>query len=80
MERTAAEILDQGFLVIRHRILDVAAALDRIDRGSSREAIDEDPRLDQIHAALAVLAERTPGRAERVQMTFSRPYDPAWRG
>jgi hypothetical protein len=72
MERTAAEILDRDYLNIRHRILDIAAALDRIDRGTSRETLEDDRRLEEIRSALAVLAEGTAGRAERVQMTFSR--------
>ncbi len=79
MERTAAEILDRDYLNMRHRILDIAAALDRIDRGGAREAVEDDPRMEEIRSALAVLAEGTIGRTERVQMTFSRPYDPAWR-
>lgn len=79
-ERTAAEVLDRDFLALRHRILDVAAALDRIDRGVSRGAVEDDPRMGSIRSALAVLGESETGRVERVQMVFSRPYDPGWRG
>ena len=79
MTRTATEILDHDFLSVRHRILDIAAALDRMDRGTSPEKSDGDPRMAQMRAALAILGESEPGRADRVQTTFSRPYDPNWR-
>jgi hypothetical protein len=80
---TAEEILHRDFLDMRARILDLATAIDRIDRAASDS---KDPgltegriRLEQIHAALATLREDRPGRAERVQMIFSLPYDENWR-
>jgi len=67
----AATTLQREFLHIRARILELAADLDRLDRGAGDPG---DPaRLDQIARALAVLSESGPGRAERVQMIFSRP-------
>ena len=79
MTRTATEILDHDFLSVRHRILDIAAALDRMDRGTSPEKSDGDPRMTQMRAALAILNEPEIGRADRVQAAFSRSYDPNWR-
>jgi hypothetical protein len=78
--RTAGEVLDRDFLDVRHRILDVAAHLDRIDSGQGGDALADDPRTAQIRDALEILHETQPDRAQRVQMTFSRPYDPNWRG
>ena len=77
--RSAAEALDCGFLAVRHRILDIAAALDRIDRGRDADSVVDDPRMAQIRSALAILGEAESGRAERVQMLFSRSFDPQWR-
>lgn len=79
MTRTATEILDNDFPSVRHRILDIAAALDRMDRGESIGELRRDPRTEQMHAALAILTESETGRAARVQAAFSRPYDPNWR-
>lgn len=79
MTRTATQIFDNDFLSVRHRILDIAAALDRMDRGESLDDLQGDPRIAQMRAALAILNEPETGRAERVQTTFSRPYDANWR-
>ena len=77
---TARETLDGCFLEVRSRILDIAAGLDRIDRGADADAVRQDQRLQRLHQAIAVLADGAPDRAERVQQAFSLPYDPNWRG
>jgi hypothetical protein len=71
----AARVLDQFFLDTRCRILDVAASLDRLDRGGP----SADPRVEQLRRAIQTLLEPGPGRAERVQQLFSLPYDPDWK-
>ena len=73
----AAKVLDAYFLEARSKLLDLAAVLDRIDRGDEAEA--DDPRVERIRQALAVLANATGDRAERIQMIFSLPYDPNWK-
>jgi hypothetical protein len=73
----AAEVLDREFLDVRARLLHVAAALDRLGRAEG--SIDLDPRLPKIHQALAILADRQPDRAERIQRLFSRDYDADWK-
>jgi spore maturation protein CgeB len=78
--RTAADVLDQNFLEIRCRLLDLAASLDRIDRTGSAGSLDRDERMVQIRGALALLATPGPDRAERIQLLFSDPYDPRWDG
>ena len=79
MTRAARQILDHDFLTVRHGILDVAAALDRIDRGAAPQDVYGDTRMAQIRTALSILSESEAGRAHRVQTAFSRPYDPDWR-
>ena len=67
------------FLECRSKLLDVAAILDRIDRGRGAEAALVDPRLARIREALMVLLTPDGGRAERIQRVFSLDYDPAWK-
>ena len=75
---TAAKALDSFFLEARAKILEVAAILDRINRGQGASAADRDPRLDRIRKALEVLHDQSGGRAERIQQIFSLEYDPSW--
>ena len=75
----AEQILDRDFLDTRHRIIDVAAALDRIERSDTDGMVRDDPRLAQMTEAIRMLVDGKPDRAERVQMVFSDPYDPNWR-
>jgi len=74
----AAQALERYFLEARSKLLDLAAILDRIGRGSGGAGMDADPRLERIRQALAVLADRSGGRAERVQQIFSLEYDASW--
>jgi hypothetical protein len=70
--------LDAYFLDARCRLLDLAAILDRIGRGSGNTEADRDPRLARIRQALEVLHDESGGRAERIQQIFSLDYDPSW--
>ncbi|MFO0934975.1 MAG: hypothetical protein U0798_00485 [Gemmataceae bacterium] len=74
----APAVLDAFFLDIRSRLLDVAASLDRLDRGASAESVANDVRLARIHRAVAALADSGPGRAEKIQQIFSLAYDENW--
>jgi hypothetical protein len=74
----AAAVLDREFLPLRGKLIEVAAALDRIRR---RGGDSDDPRMKDIARCLSLLA-RDRDRAdlaEQVQMLFSLPYDPDWR-
>jgi len=73
----AARVLDREFLEIRAKLLELAAALDRLDRGEGH--VRDDPRWEKIRQALALLQEDQPGRAERFQLIFSRPYHASWQ-
>ncbi len=73
----ARERFNREFLGIRARLVEVAAALDRVDRGQG--SVADDPRMAQIQRSLAVLASSQPDRAAEVQMVFSLAYDPQWK-
>jgi len=70
-------MLDREFLEIRARLLQVAASLDRLGRAEGDVAGDK--RLEQLAAALKILADSADDRAERIQLVFSRPYDAHWK-
>lgn len=74
------QVLDQFYLEARAKLLEVAATLDRIDRGSG--ASQEDPRLGLLRQAIHVLnqstAQSATDRAEQLQLLFSRQYDAGW--
>jgi len=74
---SAQQILDRDFLENRAKILELAAALDRIERaaGSARD----DPRMEQMRQSIALLNEPTDNRAEQVQRIFSLPYASNWK-
>jgi hypothetical protein len=73
----APQLLNRDFLEIRAKILELAAALDRLDRGEGN--VDDDPRLALIHGGLNILLDGDPHRAERMQLLFSQPYEEGWR-
>lgn len=75
---TAPQALDSYFLDARCKILEVAAILDRINRGQGASAVDADPRLEKIRKALEVLHDQSGGRAERIQQIFSIEFDAGW--
>ncbi len=72
------QILDREFLEIRAKILEVAAALDRLDRAEGD--VGGDPRMKLIGDAINLIAAKQsdPVRAEKIQLLFSREYDAKW--
>lgn len=72
-----APILEQEFLPLRAKLLEIAAALDRLDRSDSPSVAE--PRRKKILAAIDVLRAADGDRAERVQLIFSRQYEDDWR-
>ena len=66
--------LDAFFPEARCKLLDLAAILDRINRGGG----SADARLAKIAEALNVLLAGGEARAERLQQVFSLPYDAQW--
>ncbi len=75
----AADVFEREFLPLRGKLLEVAAALDRIARAEGSAA--GDPRMKQLRQGLELLcgADGRTDRAEQIQLIFSLPYDPDWR-
>jgi hypothetical protein len=74
----AAQALDAYFLEARSKLLDLAAMLDRIDRGAAASDVAGDPRLAKMRQALELLHDGKGSRAERIQKIFSLDYDAKW--
>lgn len=77
MSRTASEVLDEEFLVVRAKILELAAFFDRLSEADVSEV--NPARLDLIARGCALLNDAEPDKAARVQLLFSREYDRKWR-
>ena len=75
--QSSREIMDREFLPTRAKILEIAAALDRVSRAA--DVNSGDPRWSQLRAALELVLEHKDDRAEQVQLLFSRDYDENWR-
>lgn len=73
----AAQVLEREFLEIRSKILDLAASLDRLDRGEGDVA--SDPRMQKVLAGIKILLSDVDTRAEELQILFSRKYDEHWK-
>jgi hypothetical protein len=69
--RSGRELLEEYFVENRYRVLDVAAFLDRIDRGDPEGR--EDFRMRAFREALEVLRDGSESRVDRIQMIFSDP-------
>jgi hypothetical protein len=74
---SAPEILNREFLEVRCKILELAAAFDRLNR--SQGSVATDPRIAKLREALTTILEQPADRAELVQMIFSREYDDDWQ-
>lgn len=61
------ELLDLQFIDARHKVIDVAAFLDRIDRHPG----EEDYRFTALKNALPILLTERPDRARAVLESFS---------
>jgi hypothetical protein len=72
----AENVLAREFLELRAKILELAASLDRLDR--SEGEVDDDPRMAKLRKGIELLLSADPGRAERLQLLFSRPYHEDW--
>lgn len=60
--KSGTELLDQYYLDMRCHLLEIAAALDRIDRAGGTA----DPRLPRLLKAAAIAVDAKPGRAARL--------------
>lgn len=75
--KTGPQVLEDRHLEIRARILELAAELDRVDRGGGAA---KDHRLALIHDGIRILLEGPPAsKAEKVQLLFSDTYESGWK-
>lgn len=74
----AKALLNRYFLDMRSHLLELAAAFDRLDRADGSADVEDDFRLRKLREGVKALSEAGRERAERVQMIFSDPFDPAW--
>lgn len=79
MTRTTngCRVMDEEYLQIRAKLLEIAATLDRIDRAGG--ALDGDVRVELIRQSIATLLRPDDDRAEQIQLLFSLPYDDDWQ-
>lgn len=70
---TTQQIVDEYFIENRHRIMDVAAFLDRLDRSKDGQNPEKDFRMQAFLKALDVLNGPDSDRLRRIHMIFSDP-------
>lgn len=75
----AKQQLEREYLEIRARILELAACMDRLDRADGADELPSAPTYQRLIQGLKIVIDSKPDRAERVQLLFSREYDPAWQ-
>ena len=73
----AKQILDREYLLIRAKLLEIAASMDRMDRAEGDTS--EEEQLLQLKKGLEILLSEDPNRAEQVQLLFSNPYAKDWQ-
>lgn len=66
---TRQHVLDLYFMDARHRLIEIAAFMDRVERGSG----DEDFRMKAFREALKELGQGNADRARRVLLSLSDP-------
>ena len=66
---TRIELLDIYFMEARSKLIDIAAFLDRVDRGTG----DADFRLEALRRAITELDNAKPERAKNVLLSLSDP-------
>jgi len=69
---TQQQLIDEYFMEVRAKIIDVAAFLERMDRSVERNA-EEDFRMVAMRQALHALSVGTTDRVYVIQMIFSDP-------
>jgi len=66
---TRQQVLDLYFLDARHKLIELAAFLDRVERAEGKD----DFRLKSFRAALAKLDGKRKNKAKNVLLAFSDP-------
>jgi len=76
-QRSATVVMDSEYLKMRSGLLELAAALDRLERAPG--GIGDDPRRNRLEQAIQILHDSDQSRAERLQLLFSRPFNENWK-
>jgi hypothetical protein len=66
---TRQKILDLYFLDARHKLIEIAAFLDRVERADGKD----DFRVKSYRKALAKVNSRKPNKAKAILLAFSDP-------
>lgn len=80
-ERTGDSIIEESFLEVRAKLLEVAATLDRIDRASNETQLSESANEQRalLQQAIEIVRSSSSQRATELQHLFSREYKSDWR-
>jgi|WetSurMetagenome_2_1015567.scaffolds.fasta_scaffold121114_1 hypothetical protein len=70
---TTRQIVDEYFIENRHKLLDIAAFLDRLDRSQDGADPATDFRIKAFRQALEVVNGSASDRLRRIHMIFSDP-------
>lgn len=76
--RKSEQVVEQEFLQIRAKILEVAAFFDRLEPAEEIPSTTQQ-RLDLLRQGCELLLDGEGDKASRVQLLFSRKYDSQWR-
>jgi hypothetical protein len=76
--RKSEQVVEQEFLQIRAKILEIAAFLDRLDPADEIPSAAQS-RLELLRQGCELLLDEEGDKAARVQLLFSRQYDAQWR-
>ena len=68
-------IVDEYFTENRHRLMELAAFLDRMDRASDGHTPAHDFRVAALRQAIPMLLQPGPQRVKRIQLILSDPTD-----
>ena len=78
--RNAEQVVEQEFLLVRAKILEIAAFLDRLEPEAAKNVSTINAeRLKLLQAGCELLLDSDPEKAARLQLLFSRRYDEHWR-
>lgn len=76
--RTKQQVIDQEFLQIRAKILEIAAFFDRLDI-AEKELGEHEQKLQLLQQGCQLLTDKQADKAARTQLLFSRQYESQWR-
>ncbi len=82
MKRKRCDVLEQEFLQVRAKLLEVAAFFDRLDDAEPHTEAGSGmnvQQLERLRTGCELLTDAQSDKAARLQLLFSRQYEPNWR-